>query len=150
MYRTPLMRFTRESHQPFRTTAVTTVNPITDPQPLRGERNGKAAARFGDSLARNTICAASETNHESIMPKNAARKINTNASPGAKVSSNNATTIPNADSSRAARGVPFPLNPPNIRGAHPLRAIENSMRDETYNAAFAPDNAAVNTTKFIR
>src|SRR5580704_829318 len=149
-YATPLIKFTRESHQPFKTTAVTTVSPMIDPQPFSGECSGSAASCSGDSRARKTICAASETSHDNIIPKKAARKMKTNASPGANVSSSRAATMPNAEASKARLGVPFALNRPKLRGAHPLRAIENSILDETYSAAFAPDNAAVKTTKFIR
>ena len=46
-------------------------------------------------------------------------------------------------------GDPAAFKRPNRAGAHPLRANENNIRDATYNAAFAPERAAVSTTKVI-
>src|SRR5881275_1958142 len=46
-------------------------------------------------------------------------------------------------------GEPLAFSLPRTSGAQPLLAIENNIRDEMYKAAFAPDNAAVSTTKFM-
>src|SRR5438132_389329 len=46
-------------------------------------------------------------------------------------------------------GDPAAFSRPKAAGAQPVRASENSMREETYSAAFAPERAAVSTTNVI-
>lgn len=88
------MRFTGESHQPLRITAQTTVKPTTDPQAPSGECSGKALRSSGLVRRRNDTWAARETTQERIIPKNAARNMNTNALAGAHRSRTSATTMP--------------------------------------------------------
>ena len=114
------------------------------------ERRGSAALSSGRARRRNATWAASDTSHDSIIPKNAALRMNSNASLGAHFSSTSATTIPYEEASNAGFGDPAAFRRPSSAGAHPVRASENSMREATYRAALAPESAAVSTTKFIR
>src|SRR5580698_11294408 len=87
----PAIRLTRESHQVLPTAARTTANPIIDPHLPNGERAGILAESAGLSLRRKLIWAARETIHESIMPKNAPRRMYSKAFAGAQRSSASAT-----------------------------------------------------------
>ncbi|HXX28668.1 MAG TPA: hypothetical protein VEI99_09370 [Terriglobales bacterium] len=60
------IRFTRESHQPFCTAAVTS---------SKGDRIGSLEISLGRSLRRKEMCAANDTNQESLMPKTAPPKM---------------------------------------------------------------------------
>src|SRR5579872_1456238 len=90
----PLRRLMRESHQVFRTAAVTSVNPSSDPQMPSGERIGSAASSVELARMRKEMWAASETSQESIRPNNAAVRIYTKAFLGAHVSRITATATP--------------------------------------------------------
>src|SRR5205807_6091277 len=92
----------------------------------------------------------SMTSQERIIPKKAPRRMYSKATPGAHFSNTSAATIPKEDVNRAKLGDPALFSCPRRAGAQPLRAREKSILEETYRAAFAPDKAAVSTTKFIR
>src|ERR1700730_15405285 len=140
---TPAIRLMRESHQVFATDARTTARPIMDPHLARGQRAGISADWAAVSRRRKLMWAASEMIQESIMPKKAPRRMYSKALAGAQRSSTKATTIPYEETSKARIGVPFVLRRPKARGAHPVRASENSIREEMYSAALAPERAAV-------
>src|SRR5882762_2778149 len=125
------MRFTRESHQPFRITAHTTVNPMADPHAPSGERSGKALRCAGFTRLRKETWAARDTTQDKIIPKNAARRMNSKALAGVQFSSTSATTMPYEETSRANLGEPCAFNCPSRAGAQPLLAMEKSMREET-------------------
>src|ERR1700688_3111585 len=90
----PATRLMRESHQVLPMDATTTAKPIIDPHLPRGERAGISATCAGLRRRRKLICAASDTTQESIMPKNAPRRMYSKAFAGAQRSRTRATTIP--------------------------------------------------------
>src|SRR5437763_2038974 len=103
-------RFTRESYQPFRMTAQITVKPMIDPPTPKGERKGRFRISSAFARRRKDTCAARETTQDRIIPKNAARKMNSNAFRGAHFSSANATKIPYEETSTASFGEPCALS----------------------------------------
>src|SRR6266576_4796495 len=101
------MRLTGESHQPFTITAHTTVKPMADPHAPSGECKGRALRSSGLARSRKDTLAASETTQDRIIPKNAARSMNSKALAGAHRSRTNATTIPYEETNRAKLGEPW-------------------------------------------
>src|SRR5205085_1489302 len=71
----PLIRLTRESYHVFPMAARTTIRPITEPHPFKGDGAGIAEACAGVILRRKEMWAARETIQESNMPKKAPRKM---------------------------------------------------------------------------
>src|SRR5262245_27961313 len=114
-----------------------------------GRRIGSEANSSGEIPRREPMCAASATSQAAKPPNRAEPNIHKYAFWGAKYWSTTATAIPPLDATRAARGEPAWVRRAKDAGAYPPRARENKVREATYRLPFAPESAAVNTTKFM-
>src|SRR5437763_14938689 len=115
-------RFTRESYQPFRMTAQITVKPMIDPPTPKGERKGRLRISSAFARRRKETCAARETTQDRIIPKNAARKMNSNAFRGAHFSRANANRNPYKEYNTARFAPPHTLISLRLRGHPPMHA----------------------------
>src|SRR5580693_9923268 len=136
-------------HHVHSTITTIAANASLDAAAPPGARIGSAATCSGDNFLRMATCEASAMHHASIPPTSEAPMIYRKAFCGATYCRTKATTIPDADNSTALRGEPCADSCASLAGAYPDSASEYNMREVTYRAAFAPESAAVSTTKFI-